>query len=202
MGFSRPRWLPACWGSASRQPSTHDNGNSSDSTLQCGKGSCSSRPVRSGALYNPFYAALDKLLRKSGFDEFAEETCQEFYAARMGRPGLPPDVSPSFAWVRMSRLVTALAARQRVYFYKLNTHVVTCFHGDLVGTNRKKLATNRKTQRHPLSSFVVHASPNLAARRRCSAESTRCRRDHRSTRILANGSLEMRPDPAPPPLGT
>ncbi len=33
---------------------------------------------------------LDKLLRESGFDEFAEETCREFYAERMGRPGLPP----------------------------------------------------------------------------------------------------------------
>ncbi len=29
-----------------------------------------------GALDNPFYAALDKLLRKSGFDEFAEEACR------------------------------------------------------------------------------------------------------------------------------
>ena len=44
------------------------------------------------ALDNPFYAALDKLLRESGFDEFAEETCREFYAERMGRPGLPPGV--------------------------------------------------------------------------------------------------------------
>ena len=44
------------------------------------------------ALDNPFYGALNKLLRKSGFDEFAEETCREFYAARMGRPGLPPGV--------------------------------------------------------------------------------------------------------------
>ena len=44
------------------------------------------------ALDNPFYAALDRLLRESGFDEFAEETCREFYAARMGRPGLPPGV--------------------------------------------------------------------------------------------------------------
>ena len=44
------------------------------------------------ALDNPFYAALDKLLRKSGFDEFAEETCRESYAERMGRPGLPPGV--------------------------------------------------------------------------------------------------------------
>ena len=45
-----------------------------------------------GALDNPFYAALDKLPRKSGFDEFAEETCREFYAVRMGRPGLPTGV--------------------------------------------------------------------------------------------------------------
>ena len=45
-----------------------------------------------GALHNPFYVALDRLLRKSGFDEFAEETCREFDAARMGRPGLPPGV--------------------------------------------------------------------------------------------------------------
>ena len=45
-----------------------------------------------GALDNPFYTALDDLLRKSGFDEFAEETCREFYAERMGRPGLPPGV--------------------------------------------------------------------------------------------------------------
>ena len=44
------------------------------------------------ALDNPFYAALDRFLRESGFDEFAEETCREFYAERMGRPGLPPGV--------------------------------------------------------------------------------------------------------------
>ncbi|MDE2979642.1 MAG: transposase [Gemmatimonadota bacterium] len=44
-----------------------------------------------GALDNPFYAALDKLLCKRGFDAFAEETCRE-YAERMGRLGLPPGV--------------------------------------------------------------------------------------------------------------
>ena len=44
------------------------------------------------ALDNPFCAALGKLLRKGGFDEFAEETCREFHAERMGRPGLPPGV--------------------------------------------------------------------------------------------------------------
>ena len=45
-----------------------------------------------GASGNAFYAALDRLLRKSSFDEFAEEACREFYAERMGRPGLPPGV--------------------------------------------------------------------------------------------------------------
>ena len=44
-----------------------------------------------GALDNQFHGAPDKLLRKSGFD-FAEETCREFYAERMGWPGLPPGV--------------------------------------------------------------------------------------------------------------
>ena len=44
------------------------------------------------ALDNPFYAALDGLLREHGFDEFAEETCREFHGERMGRPGLAPGV--------------------------------------------------------------------------------------------------------------
>ena len=41
---------------------------------------------------NPFYGALDKLLREDGFDEFAEEVCGEFYAGNVGRPGIPPGV--------------------------------------------------------------------------------------------------------------
>ena len=44
------------------------------------------------ALGNPFYRALDKLLMKHGFDRFAEETCRPFYAARRGRPSIPPGV--------------------------------------------------------------------------------------------------------------
>ena len=44
------------------------------------------------ALGNPFYRALDKLLEEHGFDEFAEETCREFYAEKRGRPGIPPGV--------------------------------------------------------------------------------------------------------------
>ena len=41
-----------------------------------------------GALGNPFYGALDELLRGAGFDEFAERVCAEFYADGVGRPGL------------------------------------------------------------------------------------------------------------------
>ena len=39
---------------------------------------------------HPFYHRLNKLLDEHGFDEFAEQRCQKFYAAHMGRPSLTP----------------------------------------------------------------------------------------------------------------
>jgi transposase len=39
---------------------------------------------------HPFYARLNTILDGAGFDRFAEEQCQQFYAPVMGRPGLPP----------------------------------------------------------------------------------------------------------------
>src|SRR5881628_3551068 len=39
---------------------------------------------------HPFYARLNTILEEAGFDRFAEEQCQQFYAPVMGRPGLPP----------------------------------------------------------------------------------------------------------------
>jgi transposase len=39
---------------------------------------------------HPFYARLNTILDEAGFDRFAEEQCQPFYAPVMGRPGLPP----------------------------------------------------------------------------------------------------------------
>ncbi len=39
---------------------------------------------------HPFYARLNAILGEAGFDRFAEEQCQEFYAPTVGRPGLPP----------------------------------------------------------------------------------------------------------------
>ena len=39
---------------------------------------------------HPFYARLNVILDEAGFDRFAEEQCQPFYAPVMGRPGLPP----------------------------------------------------------------------------------------------------------------
>ena len=38
------------------------------------------------------YARLNQLLRDHGFDDFAEAQCASFYAATMGRPGLPPGI--------------------------------------------------------------------------------------------------------------
>ena len=39
---------------------------------------------------HPFYARLNAILDDAGFDRFAEEQCQQFYAPVMGRPSLPP----------------------------------------------------------------------------------------------------------------
>ena len=40
---------------------------------------------------HPFYERLNQLLKKRGFDAFAESACEKFYA-RIGRPGLAPGV--------------------------------------------------------------------------------------------------------------
>ena len=40
---------------------------------------------------HPFYEALNRVLRKHGFDEFVEKLCEKFYAER-GRPSVPPGV--------------------------------------------------------------------------------------------------------------
>jgi len=39
---------------------------------------------------HPFYVRLNAILDEAGFDRFAEEQCQPFYAPVMGRPSLPP----------------------------------------------------------------------------------------------------------------
>jgi len=41
---------------------------------------------------HPFYARLNRLLLKHGFDRFVEERCQRFYAASVGRPSVAPGV--------------------------------------------------------------------------------------------------------------
>ena len=39
---------------------------------------------------HPFYQRLNQLLEESRFDEFVEERCRRFYAAKRGRPSLAP----------------------------------------------------------------------------------------------------------------
>jgi transposase len=41
-----------------------------------------------------FYDRLQTVLRDAGFDRFAENLCQPFYARRMGAPSLPPVLDP------------------------------------------------------------------------------------------------------------
>src|SRR6202790_425861 len=39
---------------------------------------------------HPFYEQLNRLLEERGFDEYVEQQCARFYAAKMGRPRLAP----------------------------------------------------------------------------------------------------------------
>jgi transposase len=41
---------------------------------------------------HPFYGRLNAVLRGHGFDSYVEGLCAKFYAARRGRPSLPPSV--------------------------------------------------------------------------------------------------------------
>ena len=41
---------------------------------------------------HPFYEALEELLKEHHFDDFVEQRCATFYAARMGRPSVEPGV--------------------------------------------------------------------------------------------------------------
>ena len=39
---------------------------------------------------HPFYSRLNEVLDKAGFDHFCEESCADFYHAKLGRPSLAP----------------------------------------------------------------------------------------------------------------
>lgn len=41
---------------------------------------------------HPFYQRLNAVLKKHGFDAFAEAECAQYYAEKMGRPSIPPGV--------------------------------------------------------------------------------------------------------------
>jgi len=41
---------------------------------------------------HPFYQGLNDVLKKHGFDAFAEAECAKYYAEKMGRPSIPPGV--------------------------------------------------------------------------------------------------------------
>jgi hypothetical protein len=41
---------------------------------------------------HPFYQKLNAVLAAGGFDAFCQAACRPFYAAKMGRPSIPPGV--------------------------------------------------------------------------------------------------------------
>lgn len=41
---------------------------------------------------HPFYEKLNQVLAAAGFDAFCRASCQKFYAAKLGRPSIPPGV--------------------------------------------------------------------------------------------------------------
>jgi len=41
---------------------------------------------------HPFYQKLNEILKEHGFDTHAESKCAKFYAAKVGRPGIPPGI--------------------------------------------------------------------------------------------------------------
>src|SRR5262245_4166643 len=44
------------------------------------------------ALAHPFYQRLNRLLQEADFDSFVEDLCRPYYAAGLGRPGIPPGI--------------------------------------------------------------------------------------------------------------
>ncbi len=42
---------------------------------------------------HPFYQRLNQILDEKKFDEYVETTCEDFYAGKVGRPGLSPGSS-------------------------------------------------------------------------------------------------------------
>ncbi len=41
---------------------------------------------------HPFYQKLNRLLGEAQFDGYVEDLCRPYYAAKLGRPGIPPGV--------------------------------------------------------------------------------------------------------------
>ena len=62
---------------------------------------------------HPFYQKLNRLLAEAEFDEYVESLCGSFYAAHLGRPGIPPGV---YFRMLLDRLLRGdrLATRDRV----------------------------------------------------------------------------------------
>ena len=69
-----------------------------------------------------FFNRLNRLLEQHGFDAFAQDLCQPFYAQRLGRPSLPPGV-----YFRM--LLLGLDSERRIALPAANSLGMRAFLG-------------------------------------------------------------------------
>jgi len=69
--------------------SAHGNGHAQQRRSKRGCGSRTRSCIGAG---HPFYQRLNELLEAERFDEFVEQRCAKFYAAKYGRPSLSPGI--------------------------------------------------------------------------------------------------------------
>jgi hypothetical protein len=107
------------------------------------------------AASHPFYRRLNQLLREHGFDDFVEAQCAGFYAATMGRPGLPPwDLFPTADWLLRRHRLRARPAQH-----------ADPLLGDAHGSPNRSTRAARGPARLPRRTPFVHQSVGGLRRR-------------------------------------
>ncbi len=114
--------------------------------------------IRAGG--NPFYRALDRLLRENGFDGFAEEACREFYAGKRGRPGVPPGV---YFRMLMVGYLEGIGSERGIAWRCADSFSLREFLGYGLSENPPEHSTLSKTRRR--LSVEAHAAMRTIVRR-------------------------------------
>lgn len=135
----------------------------------------------------PFFQQLNRLLDQHGFDAFAEELCGPFYAARLGRPSLPPGV---YFRMLLLGLLLGLDSERRIALLAADSLSMRAFLGYGLHESTPDHSTLSRTRR--LLSIKVHEQLFSwcldLLRRQGLANGTRIAVD--ATTLQANASLQ------------